>query len=126
MVHWFLKLLTGPIRPDARAIYDEYRVILEERLAPLGFARTREAEYATDAVLTYSKNELEIGLVLDTREGECVLRAESGKVRKHVDDAGHLVTEMFDVYLPLADTDESRAAFLHELDHWLRSHNAHR
>ena len=126
MVHKLLKLLTGPTRPDAGALYNEYRVILEERLAPLGFARAREEAYATGAVLTYSKHELEVGLVLDTREGECILRAESGEVRKHVDDAGQLVTEMFDVYLPLADTDESRAAFLHELDHWLRSHNAHR
>ena len=126
MFRSLLKLLTGPQRPDARAIYNEYRATLEERLAPLGFTRTREEQYAAGAVLVYSKRDLEVGLILDRREGECTLRAESGRVRKHVDDNGQLVTEMFDLYLRLAHTDESRARILRELNQWLRSHNAHR
>jgi hypothetical protein len=60
------------------------------------------------------------------REGECVFRAESGNVRKWVDENGHVITEIFDVYLPLADSEETRTKFLEELDKWLSEHNAYR
>ena len=123
MFHRLLELLTGPKRPDARAIFNEYRAALEEHVAPLGFTKAREEVYPTGAVLLFGRQNLEIGLTLDEREGECVLRAESGNIRKYVDENGHLVTQLFDVYLPLSDTPESKARFLEELKHWLREHH---
>jgi len=115
--------LTGSKRPDPRAIYAETRAYLEEKLVPLGFTKTKEEDYAIGAVLLYSKRNLEAGLVLDVREAECVFRAESGNVRKQVDGNGHIISEIFDVYLPLAGTDSSQAEFREALENWLLEFN---
>jgi hypothetical protein len=127
-----------PGKKKPEVVYGEYLSLLSDKLLPLGF-KIREGQFIGNFSV-FDRENLEISLECELREGATFLTAKSGRkakfnkvidqlpevIRKkaaNLQNAGEISIDEPDISLTLAGTEGEKEGLMKDLDEWLAEHS---